>query len=193
MLEPLIWQDVERFLRDPGDLLAELDVGQGSDDEVAERARDLQAIEARIAELDEQRRRAQNLAVRGAMRDDELDAELARIEADRAAVQRHRARLQPPEVVAEPMDADLLVQLRARLDAGLSDQERQEIVGLLVGRITITTTVNDDGSKDAGAVIGYRFPTVLTTRTGTRASLEYTHAERVLQLPPGGRWPRVAA
>ena len=91
---------------------------------------------------------------------------LDRIEADRAALERHRASLAPP-VEDEPVDVDLLIRLCARLDAGLSDQERQEVVRLLVGRISISTIINDDGTKDATAVMGYRSPGALSTRSGT--------------------------
>ena len=169
-IEPLVWQDVERYLRHPGDLLDELDADHELDTAATVRERELHAIEAALAELDEQRRRAQNLAVRGAMRDDELDAELARIAGDRAAVEPHRATLAPPPVVDEPMDGDLLDRLRRRLDEGLSDEERHEIVRLLVGRITIATVINDDGTKDATATLSFRFPGTLETRTGMGSS-----------------------
>jgi len=152
----------------------------------------MMAFESQLLDLDAQRQRAQGLAVRGAMTDEELDVELARIEADRATLERHVASLAPPDH-DEPIDVDLLEELRSRLDAGLMDAERQEIVRLLVGRITITTIVNEDGTKDAKATISYRFPGVVATRTGTPAGLDYTNVQRIAQLPPGGRWPRRVA
>ena len=92
-----------------------------------------------------------------------------------------------------PVDADLLDELRSRLESGLSDRQRQEIVRLLVGRINITTTVDEDGNKEAKATIMYNFPALVRTHTDTRAGLDYTNVQRVVQLPPGGRWPRKAA
>jgi site-specific DNA recombinase len=199
LIEPLVWQDVERFLRSPGDLLDELQSRDQRDDAAAGREQGFEALSARLADLDAQRRRAQGLAVRGAMSDVELDAELARIEADRAAVERHRASLAPIESDEPPVDADLLDELRSRLDelrsrldAGLGDVQRQEIVRLLVGPISITTTIDEEGNKEAAAVISYRFPGALSTRTGTREGLDYSNVQRIVQLPPGGRWPRKA-
>ena len=66
-------------------------------------------------------------------------------------------------------------------------------VSLVVDRIVITTTINGDGTKDAKATIGHRFPVAVRTFTGTRAGLDYSNVQRVVQLPPGGRWPRKVA
>ena len=61
----------------------------------------------------------------------------------------------------------MLAQIRRRLEAGLSDKERQEIVRLLVKRITIHTELLEGGKKKAKAVIEYRFPkTVVQVRMG---------------------------
>jgi hypothetical protein len=40
-------------------------------------------------------------------------------------------------------------------------------VRLLVGRISVTTLVHNDGTKDAKATISYSFPAVVQTRTVT--------------------------
>ena len=94
----------------------------------------------------------EGLAVRGAMSGVELDTELERNEADRAVLKRHRATLAPP-AEDEQLDVGLLSQLRAKLEAGLSDQQRHEIVRLLVGHISVTTTIEDGGGKEAPAGI----------------------------------------
>jgi site-specific DNA recombinase len=165
-IEPLVWRDVERFIRDPGDLLGELDAAQEQDAEAARQQREIAAIESQLGDLAVQRQRAQGLAVRGAMTDEELDAELSRIEAARAVLERHREDVAPP-TQDEHLDLDLLGHLRSRLGVGLTDPQRHEIVRLLVGRITINTIVNEDGTKDAKATINYRFPAVVETRTAT--------------------------
>lgn len=167
LIEPVVWQDIERFLRHPGELLDDLDPAAERADASRKRMAELDVIDAQLAEFDEQRVRAQRLAVRGSLTDSELDTELTRIEADRAAVARHRASLEPPRVEAKESDIQLLDELRSRLDAGLSDEQRQEIVRLLVGQISITTTIDQEGTKDVIAMISYRFPGVLETRTGT--------------------------
>ena len=198
-IEPIVWQDIERFLRHPGELLDELDAHRERDRDSARRVADLEAVDAKLVELDVQRLTAQRLAVRGSLTDDELDTELARVEADRAALERHRASIEPPAAEAEAPDADLLKQLRLRLDAGLSDQERHEIVRLLVGKISITTTINEDSTKDVSAMISYRFPGVLATRTGTgswpRSTGDWPDSEpnHGHERPRPNRPPRVAS
>ena len=89
------------------------------------------------------------------MNDDELDTELERIGADRTVLERQRASLQPP-VPDDHVDVDLLADLHAKLDAGLDDETRNELVRLLVSDIVVTTTVNTDGTKDVHAAINYR-------------------------------------
>ena len=62
----------------------------------------------------------------------------------------------------------MLTQVRRRLDQGLTDEERQEIVRLLVGCITIHTMGDKPEKKQATVVIEYRFPkSVVVTFTDT--------------------------
>jgi len=72
------------------------------------------------------------------------------------------------EIVPEEVH-DLLAEVRARLDAGLTDEQRHEIVRLLVG-IVVRTSIGDDGKKTANAVVTYRFPAVVPTCTVTGSS-----------------------
>jgi len=157
-MEPLIWGDVEAWLRNPGDVLDELD---GQADREAQGA----IIEAEsitlaraLDALERQRKQATALNIRGRLPDAELDAELDRIEHERLALQARVAALEPSQAEIVPQEArDLLADVRARLDEGLTDEQRQEIVRLLVG-IVIHTEVGDDGKKTARAVVTYRFP-----------------------------------
>jgi hypothetical protein len=61
---------------------------------------------------------------------------------------------------------DLLAEIRARLDAGLTDEQRQEIVRLLAS-VVVQTTIGEDGKKTAKALVTYRFPGVVSTCTAT--------------------------
>jgi hypothetical protein len=139
--------DIERWLRDPGDVLDELD-GRAERDAhgavaVAESVTLARALEA----LEAQRRQALDLSIRGRLTDVELDAQLDRIAADKTTLAARLAALEPsgsPDVPEAAMD--LLSELRASLDAGLTDEERQAIVGLLV-RVTIHTETPPDGAK----------------------------------------------
>ena len=92
------------------------------------------------------------------------------------------ADLEPDEDVADDaVSEDVLAEIRERLRHDLSEAERQEIVQLLVRRITVHTTVPDSGRKQVRVVIDYRFPPVVQTRTDTPASVNYT-LRRVLAL-----------
>lgn len=82
-------------------------------------------------------------------RNSELDAELARIAAERDALEARVAALEPSPGAEVPEAAlDLLDQVRARLDAGLSDEKRGEIVRLLV-KIVVHTELPVEGGKKA--------------------------------------------
>jgi site-specific DNA recombinase len=165
-IEPTVWADVERFLRNPGDVLDEFDgraereaQGAIAEAESITLARALEALEA-------QRKQATALNIRGRLPDLELDAELDRIDAERTELQARLAALQAPRTEIVPQQArDLLAEVRARLDAGLTDEQRQEIVRLLVGVVIHTDTSGP--KKSARAVVTYRFPCVVDISTGT--------------------------
>jgi hypothetical protein len=61
---------------------------------------------------------------------------------------------------------DTLAEIRSRLDAGLTDAQRQEIVRLLAS-VVVHTSVDENGKKTAKALVTYRFPGVVNTFTGT--------------------------
>jgi len=101
-----------------------------------------------------------------------LDALLDEISAEHVTITRRLEALQPPEAV-EPVPAlseALLERLRARLDAGLALEERQEILQLLVKRIMVHTAIDEVEKKGLRLVIEYRFPAtlgVVLTSAGT--------------------------
>ena len=183
-LEPAIWTDIEAWLRNPGDVLNEID-GQ------VEREAQGAIVEAesitlanRIESLEQERKQALNLNIRNRLTDAELDEQLDRIDAERTALEARVTALQPSHAEEIPQVAhDLLSEVRARLDAGLTNEQRQEIVGLLVG-VVIHTSVGDGGKNTAKALVTYRFPGVVSTRTGTGSS------PRSAGIVPGIR-PRV--
>ena len=169
-IEPLVWADLEQLLRDPGDLLAELDLDAERDTERAVAEAEAITLTAALEALEAQRQRAVNLAIRGAISDADLDAELRRIVAERAELDRRLAALTPEPEPEPVVSRDLLADLRTRLDAGLSIEQRQEIVRLLVAKIVIHTKLLPDGKKTVRAVAEYRIPGVVPTRTGTGSS-----------------------
>jgi site-specific DNA recombinase len=184
-LEPAIWTDIERFLRNPGDVLDELDgraereaQGAIAEAEAITLGRALQALEA-------QRKQAVALNIRGRLSDADLDVELDRIEAERTALQARLAALRAPRAEVVPQDVhDLLAEVRARLDAGLTDEQRAEIVRLLAA-VVVHTSVGEDGRKSARALVTYRFPCVVDFFTATNSWGNYTTVRRVIELPVG--------
>ena len=75
---------------------------------------------------------------------------------------------------------DLLEELRRRLDEGLDDIQRQEVVRLLVKQITVHTALTADGKK-AKVLIEYRFPAVVNTSTDIRGDINY-NVSRTIEI-----------
>jgi hypothetical protein len=63
---------------------------------------------------------------------------------------------------------DVLCELRQRLEGGLTDLQRREIVIMLVKRITVETTVISARKKTAKITVEYAFPCVVGSHTGNR-------------------------
>ncbi|MGA2514576.1 MAG: recombinase family protein [Candidatus Limnocylindrales bacterium] len=191
-IEPAVWADVERFLRAPGDVLDELDAAGERDAAGAVAEAESITLQSALKSLEEQQARAVRLVVKGVLSEADLRAELDRIAGERTALQARVAALQAPRAEVVPADAyDLLSEVRARLDAGLSDEQRQAIVRLLVG-VVVHTEIGSDGKKTAKAVVTYRFPCVVPTRTGIREGLNYTTVRRVIEIPVGRQAVRTA-
>ena len=174
LLEDTVWSDVYRFLTHPSELVDEL-LAESSDAgacAVAEAER-ASLIDARNSAQD-RRKRAIDLYTRAKLSDTEFDAIAADVERELNALDERLADLEPDEDVADDaVSEDVLAEFRERLRHDLSEAERQEIVQLLVRRITVHTTLPDRGRKQVRVVIDYRFPPVVQTRTDIAASHDY--------------------
>ena len=174
-LEDVVWSDVSRFLTNPNDLVDEL-LAESNDIESravaeAERASLHRAIapQPRIAAT-----RAIDLYTRAKLSDDEFDAIAADVERELKTLDERLAVLEPDDdSLDDAVSEDVLAEIRHRLAEDISDAERQEIVQLLVRRITVHTTLPDRGRKQVRVVIDYRFPRVGEARTGIAASHSY--------------------
>ena len=184
-VEPDVWADIEAWLRNPGDIIDALD---GDAEHEAQTAiAEAEAITAQKALdiLEAQRKQALALNIRGRLTDAELEVELDRIESERTILKARVDAAEAPVSEVVPQEVhDLLSEVRARLDAGLTEEQRHEIVRLLVG-IVVHTSIADDGKKSATALVTYRFPCVAPTCTGIPASHNYTIVRRVIELPVG--------
>jgi hypothetical protein len=89
-LDPVIWSDIERFLRDPGDILDELAQERDCGSAVAEAEAIL--LRRSLARLDDEHCRAISLVVKGTLPETALQPELDRITTERSHLQ---ARLGP--------------------------------------------------------------------------------------------------
>lgn len=164
-LEPRLWADVERFLRNPGELVDELIAERNETSAAAALEAERQMAEAALAELPGQRDRVLDAYKRGHMGADRLDAEMASISEEEERWKHRLAELVPDETDEDAADTDLLAEIRRRVDEGFDDATRHEIMRLLVKQITVHTE-HVDGAKRGRVVVEYRFPDVVDTSTG---------------------------
>jgi site-specific DNA recombinase len=172
-LDPIIWADIDRWLRNPGEVIEALAQEHEGGAAIAE----AEAITIRraLAALDAQKATAINLAVRGMAPETDLQPELERITAERSRLEARLAAVDGPGTAELPDSAtDLLSQVRARLDGGLPIAAQQEIVRLLVGRIVIHGETDANSKKSIRVVVDYRFPDALHVDTGRDSSRRST-------------------
>ena len=176
LLETTVWSDISRFLSEPADLidelLAESDDAQTRAPAEAERST---LIAARDAARD-RRFRALDIYTRGKIPESDFDAITAEVDRELETLDERLADLQGENDALDDSvpTEEVLSAIRKRLDGGLSQAERQEIVQLLVRQITVHTTLPKQGRKQVRIVIDYRFPGAATTGTVIAASHSYT-------------------
>ena len=190
LIEPVVKADITSFLRDPGDVLAELATeleGPQPDAAVAEAER--QTLESALGGLGARRKNAISLATNGVIEPADLRVQLDEIDGHQAALQKRLDELTVPEpvVVTQPaLPIELLAQLRERLDEGLSEEQWLDLVGLLVKQITVYSD-EVPGVPSMRVVVEYNFgpsaPSgVVSTATGIRVGRDDTVARRTLVL-----------
>ena len=173
-LEAAVWSDVSRFLVDPSELTDELlaDDSDAGNHAIAEAERD--SLLANRSAVQERRTRAIDLYTRGKLSEIEFDAIAAEVERQLETLDERLAVLEPDDdSLDDALSEHVLAEIRERLDDDLSEADRQEIVQLLVRRITVHTTLPDRGRKQVRVVIDYRFPPGGAARTGIAASHGY--------------------
>jgi len=153
-------EDIERFLRDPGDVLDELATELGPEPQQAVDETERLMLESLLSDVERRRATAIRLATQGIIQSEDLKVQLDDIDRERVSAQGRLSELQgafTPEPERAPLPADLLDELRQRLDAGLTDDQWREIFGLLIRRITVHT---DDvpGVPSVRLVVEYNFP-----------------------------------
>ncbi len=164
-IETIVWQDIERWLREPGDLLKELKAEQDQGKAAAVQEAERTTLEARLKELEREKKGYHRQNAQGLLSDAELQDFLKELAESKASIEKRLVELRPHEVEPESLPFDLLQELRHRLDNGLSEEQRQEIARLLVKQIMIQTKV-DDGNRRCVAEVEYRFNGAVNYRTG---------------------------
>lgn len=164
-IETIVWQDIERWLREPGDLLKELEADQYQGKAAAVQEAEITTLEARLMDLEREKKGYHRQNAQGLLSDAELQDFLKELAERKAAIEKRLVELTPHEAGPESLPFDLLQELRHRLDDGLSEEQRQEIARLLVKQIIIQTKV-DDGNRRCIAEVEYRFNGAVNYRRG---------------------------
>jgi site-specific DNA recombinase len=176
-----VWADIEAFLRDPGDVLAQLAMRMQGHSDRTEQMRDkLAGLKMALGAKQAERDVVVGLYRRGRIDAATLDRQLDQIAEEESEL---RAQIAEQEAILSHSDraqADLrsadalLRESRARLDASPDFATRQDIARILVERVVVDTRTDERGHKQATVTVLYRFdpphartasPTV-TTRTG---------------------------
>jgi site-specific DNA recombinase len=166
-VEPAVWADIEAWLREPGDLLDELDDACELETARSIAAAEVATMQTALDALDQQKARLIKSLRMGAVSSEDIGAELDQIKGEAVALRARLAASEAAVVEVVPQEVhDTLAEIRSRLDAGLTDGQRQEIVHLLAS-VVVHTSIGDDGKKTAKALVTYRFPAVVPFFTGT--------------------------
>jgi site-specific DNA recombinase len=155
-IETIVWQDIERWLREPGNLLKELEAEQDQDKTAAVQEAERTALQSRLIKLELERKGYLRQNAQELLSDAELQNFLNEVAETKATIEKRLTEITPNEVEPKALSVDLLKELRHRLDNGLSEEQRQEIARLLVKRITINTKT-ENGVKYCIAEVEYRF------------------------------------
>ena len=123
-IEPQIWADAEAFLRDPGDLLRELEDEAADDVGANAERKQRDTLQSGLEDLTQQRTRLLDLAQSGFLQKDELRDRLDELAAKRTALEERLSALEPAlETPQDPDVLDTLQWLCTRLDKGLTEEE----------------------------------------------------------------------
>lgn len=164
MLETLIWQDIENFLRNPGavlDLLAQQlnQRGDEADQLRAEVARLQQSLQARNREKDT----VITLFRRGRIDERSLDSQLDQIQQEERDLQHQIDHLQELMQEAQAVEStlrstqELLQRLRQRLEEPTTWELKRQLIEALIERLVVTTVDTEQGKKEARITVIYRF------------------------------------
>jgi len=171
-LEDAIWNDIEDFLRNPGD------VAEILRQKIAARRHnrapkfDRRSLEMTLATKAEERARVLGLFRKGRIDEPALDAQLDEIAAEEESLRTRLAAACDPEPEEEAAALasvpGLLEKLREKLDAGVTWEMKRQLVEVLVDGITVDT-VGTGTARQAIVRVRYKFVSSLHACTDRRA------------------------
>jgi len=178
-IEEIVWRDIETFLRNPGDVLEELQARREAQSADAGRLRDdLAKLRQAEKEKAKERDAVVTLFRKGRIKESALNTQLDAIEREETALRFRIETLERQVQTAVEQGAQLnrievlLAEINSRLDQPLTWECKREIVELLVESIRVET-VEDGDKKAARVVVTYRFdepcstPQTTPTEIGT--------------------------
>jgi len=183
--EDLVWREVAALLAQPERLIAMAEDYMGlRSAEVGSEREQLEAIDAKVANLDRARTGQAAAALKAGLDPDLIRAAVAELDTELAALRQHRARLEAwrQESVAESDRVRRLWEMaetaHQRL-AGMTPQERRAVLDLLDVRVTVLgwedcTTCAGRGKVRGGPSGGTPCPTCRMTRHVPQLRIEGT-------------------
>jgi len=162
-VERAVWEDIESFLRNPGDVLATLQERQREqEDHPSSTREEIAQHERRLITLDRERDTILSLYRKGRIAEYSLNRQLDQIAAEEVsantALLALRAELHGKAAVAKQLASaeTMLRELHRRLDAGITWEVKRQLVETLVAGVRVDT-VERDGQTMPEVHVAYRF------------------------------------
>jgi len=172
-IEDAVWQDIEGFLRNPGEVLENL---AAKTEDQGREAGSLQtrvtALQQNLAGKDQERNLVLGLFRKGRIDEAALDQQLDQIKGEEAGLKKQLEQLAQQIKGIESAEAGLTAaksvpqELKTKLDQPLTWDLKRQLVEALVEGIRVDT-VDDAGKKDAVITVTYRFGAVSTSSDGS--------------------------
>jgi site-specific DNA recombinase len=158
-LEKEVWEDIERFLCNPGDVIEQLQASINRESVGRENAgQDISGLQTAFAEKQRERQRILELYRRSVITEDDLTVQLEAISKEQATLEReiencqsHLRKRQSEQEMLHSVE-QLLREIRGRLDVPLTWDTKRAIVEQLVEGISARTE-----GKEATVDVIYRF------------------------------------
>jgi len=162
-IETLVWEEIERFLRNPGEIIEQL---RGV---LENQLADTESLEKRVSRLtsdlngkEDEWESLLRLYRRGQMSEASLDLQMKEVNDEESSLKAEFQRIQSELLKAQNSNESLLsvenilFKLRLNLDAELSWDVKKEIVDALVEGIRVETVETEKGKKPF-VKVKYRF------------------------------------